>query len=318
MFLREADSAVREMGVMATAMTVTGGMSVALRLFTTGFDRTLLSSIFILAMVLAAGAGAVRLGQIVEAARALLRQGYDHRALASAAVLARQELLEERELARAVPGNARREGLGLVAIGALKSAAMVMVVLGGWGPGWFQAMALVGAIVLPTVTLRKFWQILRPGRGGWLRALAGKMGRALLGMARIGLGARRAPPDVAAGELTVVAIGQDAVGLFRALSAADQHRLADLQPVITRLAADATRLHEAGDAPGAREKLATVAAALDTIRLDLLRVRAGALSAMELTEQIAIVSRVHDQIQDHEEAEAQIGRLLRGHTPTPA
>jgi hypothetical protein len=78
------------------------------------------------------------------------------------------------------------------------------------------------------------------------------------------------------------------------------------------------RLHEAGDAPGAREKLATVAAALDTIRLDLLRVRAGALSAMELTEQIAVVSRVHDQIQDHEEAEAQIGRLLRGHTPTPA
>ncbi len=263
-FLREADIAVREIGVMATAVTVTGSLALALRLFSSGINQSILSSIFVLAMVLAGGAGLVRLGQILEAARALLRQGYDHRSLAGAALSAREEQVEERALAVAAPGHSRREGAGLVALGVVKSAAMIAVTIGGWGPGWVQGIALVGAIVVPTVTVRKLWLTLRPGRGGWLKALAGNVGRGLLRLASLGLGHRGSPPDVAASDLTVAAIGQDADAMFRALPQADRQRLASLQPVIAKLTADAAQLHAAGDLPGARTRLATVAAALDT------------------------------------------------------
>jgi len=316
-FLREADAAVREIGVMATAVTVTGSLALALRLFSSGINQSILSSVFVLAMILAGGAGLVRLGQILEAARALLRQGYDHRSVAAAATRAREEQLEEQGLALAVTGASRREGLGLVVIGTIKSAAMIAVTLGGWGPGWLEGIALVGAIVLPTVTVRKLWQMLRPGRGGWLKALAGNLGRGLMRVASLGLGPRGAPPDVAASDLTVAAIGQDADAMFRALPPADRQRLASLQPVIAKLTADAAQLHAAGDLPGARSRLATVAAALDTIRLDLLRVRAGNLSAMELTDQLGVIADVHEAIRRHESAEAEVVRLLGDPSPTP-
>jgi hypothetical protein len=316
-FLREADAARREMGVMATTMLASGGVAMALRLFASGINQSILSSVFWLAMVLAGAAGAVRLGQILEAARTLRRQGYDHPAVAHAANLARAEQAEELALTGATTPRARFEGLGLVAAGVAKSTALIVIVLKGWGPGWFEALAIVGAVVIPTVTLRKLWSMVRPATGRWLTLLAGRAGKLLVRIAGFGLGRRALAAPPAGAEPTVVAIGADAEALFEALPAEDRARLSSLRPVIARLMADARVLHEARDSPGARERLATVAAALDTLRLDLMRVRAGAISALELTAQVEVVAQLHDQLEAQADAERSLERFLARPDPTP-
>ena len=316
-FLREADAARREMGVMATTMLASGGIALTLRLFASGINQSILSSVFWLAMVLAGAGGAVRFGQVLGAARLLRRQGYDHPAVSRAAAAARAEQEEEWQLAQVGSRRTRFEGAGLVAAGLAKSTALIAIVLNGWGPGWFEALAIVGAVVVPTVTLRKLWSMIRPARGGWLSALAGRAGKALLGLAGVGLGRTAQAPPLDAADHTVIAIGADAMALFDALPETDRARLAELRPAIARLVADARLLRGAGDAPGAPERLATVAAALEALRLDLLRVRAGALSALDLTGPVEAVTRLHDELLLREGAERSVERLLSRPDPTP-
>lgn len=316
-FLREADAARREMGVMATAVVVTGGTAAGLHFLASGLNQSILASVFGIAMVLAGAGGAVRLGQVLDAARALRRQGYDHRALAHAARVTREEQVEERRLADADHQRERFEGAGLVAAGVAKSVALMALALSGWGPGWLQALAIVGSVVVPTVTLRKFWSMIRPAGTGWLTALAGRPGKLMLSFAGLGLGKRGVSRPPSPADHTVVAIGADAEALFGSLSPGEQQRLEGALPVIQRLRREVEALHGAGDAPGAPERLATAVAALEAIRLDLLRVRAGMAQGGDLTGQVEAVARLHQALEDRAAAEADVERDLapRGVTP---
>jgi hypothetical protein len=125
------------------------------------------------------------------------------------------------------------------------------------------------------------------------RFTQGRFGRWLFGAARVGLGDER-PPRIAGGEPTVVAIARAADQLFAALPAAQRKPLGDVPAVIQRLEAEALALH--GGDSAADEREASAVAALESLRLDLLRVSAGSAPKGELTRDLADVERIGAEI----------------------
>lgn len=130
---------------------------------------------------------------------------------------------------------------------------------------------------------------------------------------------RRAAPALPSAQPTELFLADQALGLFRALPGAQQQRLAEVGRTIERLAQEAVRLRArdgelataiaATGAPdeAARDivrrefeqeravvahRLAETLAALDTLRLDLLRLRAGTATPEGLTAALEVVRRV--------------------------
>ncbi|MBK8002615.1 MAG: serine/threonine protein kinase [Gemmatimonadetes bacterium] len=156
------------------------------------------------------------------------------------------------------------------------------------------------------------------GKPGLMSRFAVWKGRKLLQLA--GLGRRTpAPPALPAAAPTEVLLAGQAEGLFAALPPAQQERLADVGRTLRQLSTEATALRArdeelaqaeaAAGGPGdpARDqvraefaaerrrvavKLAERLAALDTLRLDLLRLRAGTATPEGLTGALEVVRRV--------------------------
>jgi serine/threonine-protein kinase len=112
----------------------------------------------------------------------------------------------------------------------------------------------------------------------WLRWLAGPFGRMVFGLAGLGLhGVAPAPhPDSMPAERIVEAA---AVSLFNQLSPELQQRFTALPDVGDELCC---RVEELRDEPGHGEELSRVIGALERLRLDLLRLKAGEGSADEV------------------------------------
>ncbi|HTK49172.1 MAG TPA: serine/threonine-protein kinase [Gemmatimonadaceae bacterium] len=145
--------------------------------------------------------------------------------------------------------------------------------------------------------------------------------------------------------LTEVALGRATDHLFEALPKASRRELAALPETVRRLETDAGRLRTTivalddqlaafgrGDALGdderirvadelratrttAAERLATTVTAIETIRLDLLRLQMGSVGLDSVTASLDAARSIGEQIAASLEAQETVERLLRGDSP---
>ena len=183
------------------------------------------------------------------------------------------------------------------------------------------------------------------------RAIAfwkGKWGARVARLASLGL--RKADrPVIGMPLLTEVALGRATDHLFEALPKASRRELASLPDTVRRLERDAGRLRDSivklddqlamfdrgGDALAdeerarvavelsatrqlAAERLATTVAALENIRLDLLRLQMGSAGLESVTASLDAARRVGDQIAESLAAQAAVEQLLREDLRSPS
>jgi len=138
------------------------------------------------------------------------------------------------------------------------------------------------ALLTPALVIRRLAALRGERRSWWHRVLRSRRGRVLWKIATLGLG--RVPERTLGGEPTAVAVGGAVQRLFETLPAAEQRLLADVPDLAARLEARAMR----AGGPEATEAMV----ALETLRLDLMRLRAGQLDADGLTEDLAKLREV--------------------------
>jgi serine/threonine-protein kinase len=281
-FLREAGAAGGEIGTALAA----SGASLAVLGGTLAFDSSLFAWVSVAtyasAAALAGALAGIRGWRVVSGARALLRRGYGHGAVRAALAAEARERADDVGALAPTPAGGRRR-VATVSAGALATGVGVALTNGDV-PLVVGLAGLATSIVAPTLTARALWCGWAPGRDVWERMLAGGVGRAAFRAAGVGLpSAERAalPP---ANEPTMVALGRAAGELFDALPAAERARFAEVPALVARLQDDAERLEaRAGDDPAAAERRQLTVAALEAVRLDLLRLHAGRGSADQLT-----------------------------------
>jgi len=176
------------------------------------------------------------------------------------------------------------------------------------------------------------------------RAIAfwkGKWGARIAKLASIGL-KKAERPALGMPLLTEVALGRATDHLFEALPKASRRELAALPDTVRRLEGDAGRLRDSigklddqlavfdrgaetladiertrvaeelrGTRHLAAERLATTVAALENIRLDLLRLQMGSTGIESVTASLDAARRIGDQITDALAAQAAVEQLLR-------
>jgi serine/threonine-protein kinase len=315
-FVADAQAASGEIGTALTA----GAVAIALQFVPTiggsGFIFGDLFTAVAYAAVtgLSVGLATVRFAQVAGRARSLLAGGYAHDAVRPALAMADRDALEE-------PGslsdrrNASRNALATAGLGA------VLTPLALWlsnvpNSGVLQFTGFASSILVPTLTIRNLWAHARRDRPSlWNRLLAGRAGRWLFRLAGVGLRNRPAALP-AAGEPTAIALGRAVDAVFEALPADVRASLADVPRLIDRLEADALALRARND-PAAADRLATVVAALETLRLDLFRLHAGSVTPGELTANLDAVRRVGEEVDARLAAHADVERLLTEREPTP-
>ncbi|MGH7591560.1 MAG: protein kinase domain-containing protein, partial [Gemmatimonadales bacterium] len=300
-----------------------------------------------------AGATVTPMLYLVNAARRLRLLGYAHADVAPAfkaeIELAREErgsgLATSGRLERALKRIAQMAG----SVAGLSAATLITVMLAGWrspeavlglsvalvGSGLTAIAGLLGYLSLrqrSTDIDAEFWgRVWRSRVGKWAFALA----RPLVG--------RRAIGPAMTHRATELSLGMAAEQLFESLPKATRHALGDLPQLLERLQRDAQALREKldrlQDALGAagdraaleeyaeirsirdavQERLADAVGALETIRLNLLRLHAGALTIEGLTTHLDIAVEVSDAVERLVAAqdEVELGLLPRERTPTP-
>ncbi|HEX5004520.1 MAG TPA: serine/threonine-protein kinase [Gemmatimonadales bacterium] len=254
------------------------------------------------------------------AIRDAIRRGYDYGDI-RAALLGTDE---DRE-----PVSGRAKVLAATGwLAALVAAGAAWVLTGTTGGAWhplLQIGADVAVIFLPLSAGR--WaaaQLSAPtaqGPSWWDRWWAGRLGR---WMARLA-GGRAAPALPVANEPTELALGRAAEALFAALPAAEQRGLIEVPAVIRQLERDAQALRRqdatltralaeaagrhdlARDLEAAKRataaKLATVMSALESLRIDLLRVSAGQAAGPGLTDHLEAARRIGREVDARVELE---------------
>ena len=232
-----------------------------------------------------------------------------------------------------------RNGPGAFGVDGDRLYAVSMVVAGG-----FAVFSMVG-LAAGYIRIRTAAQLAALKVNFW----KGKWGARLARLAGVGLG----PVEQRAlgmPLLTEVALGRATDHLFRALPRSVRKELADLPAIVQRLERDATALRAsidaiddqlsvydrgaarahtaAGDASSieqdlrvtratASEHLAATVAALENIRLDLLRLRMGSTTVESVTASLEAAHRVGEQINLAVEAQDEVERVLRlPHAPT--
>jgi serine/threonine-protein kinase len=249
------------------------------------------------------GLSAARATQLFSQARDLLKRGYAHHALRAGLELAERRDLEEEKMeprtSGASPWLTAGAGVAITALGV--GAGIVVesdVVL---------VISLATAVGGPMLTIRRLWSQLGAPKW-WRRLLKGRLGRWVFRIGRIGLPDRpEALPDQ--GERTEVVLGGVAEQLFTALPADQREKLGDVPVLVAKLEADALALRERGETPETVERLAATVAALETLRLDLLRLHAGNVTLDELTQDIEAAQQVRLEIDRHLEAAREVEDL---------
>jgi serine/threonine-protein kinase len=305
-FLRDAEGASGEIG---TSFAVgAAAMGIYWAFFTGDFMAPL---VFYPVTALGIGLAGARFGQVIGKARELVHQGYDHAAVQPAVTLEERRRLAEQPPVPEARRGMTRDTRWLVSMGVLKTGvALWLTSLDG--PVALNFLGAAGAIMIPVITVRKLVSDLRRGKPPfWSRLLHGALGRLVFRIAR--LGARAAPPPApTAGEPTVLALGRAADEVFRALPPAQQARLAEVPDLIARLEADAVMLKARAGTEPTDGRHATAVAALETLRLDLLRLQAGTATMDELTRNLDAVRRVGEDIDAALAGRREVEDLLKG------
>jgi eukaryotic-like serine/threonine-protein kinase len=347
----------RKMWALAVspAMLMTGGFV----LMTTSLPH-LFTTLGYVGLIRAIGAGNVLLGALMPLIlttrwlRPLMRGGYGVSDIAGALRASfdarREELLFE---FGAKPTVREKRLTEITVAGAtLNLGAWTALALGATAP-WLLPFAFVTGMwpiagVFSATTSRA-----RSSKGSWwARRWEGAMGRLLTKLARIKLGARSAGAD----RPTEMAIAFSAQALYDELPKPLRQSLGDVPALVNQLEqqARATREHMAAlderiasatagrasvhmgelqeslvaDLTAARarasERLADLLAALEATRLDLLRLRAGHVTADQITHTMSAATALGDNIEWLLAARAEIDAALRisprrmGAEPTPA
>ncbi len=160
-------------------------------------------------------------------------------------------------------------------------------------------------------------------QGFWSRFWSSRFGRLAFAKATFGL----KPVSVAeAGGPTAVVLADAAEQMLRALPPGERERLDGLPDVIRelRMAAERARermamVPEGNERRQASERLATSVAALDGVRLELLRLRTGLAPTAGLTDQLKAALQLGEDVDARLSAIRQVERMLGSTTPiTPA
>jgi eukaryotic-like serine/threonine-protein kinase len=233
--------------------------------------------------------GAVRLGRLTADVRSLLRAGYGLEHVRRAIAVDEQARVEE----DGAPQRSRWSRVTTVWLASGIAAAAGGMLLAHSDSTALSLLGLGTAIIAPTIAIRRVVGDWLGGRSLLRRLTQGRLGRWMFGAASIGLGDRPVP-RVAGAEPTVVAIARAADELYLGLPDESRRQLGDVQTVINRLAAEVLALHRSDGPAGERE--AAAVAALESLRLDLLRLSAGGAPTGELTRDLDEAARIGERI----------------------
>ena len=140
----------------------------------------------------------------------------------------------------------------------------------------------------------------------WYRVWAGKVGRAFFWLAGLGLKttARPALPSV---ERTELVLGRSALSAYKALPEAERRQARDLPGVLERLETGAEALRARGDTG---ESLTEAVAALEHLRLALVKRQSGVGSPSDLTLVLERARAIGDHVDRRIAAAAEVQALL--------
>ncbi len=291
---------------------------------------------------LVAGLTVVPLAILVGRVRRLLQSGFDHGDLVLGFKAELEQQTEERGFGIG-PGATGVERLLRVAglAGAVTTFGGIVLanVLPGYGMasamGWFVGL---GALVM--VGCGFGWLVLLQRRRDvdtdvYGRFWRGPLGRWLFGLARALTPARSLPAPLTH-RPTELSLGMAADKLFADLPKETQHQLHDLPDVVRRLEDDAQRMRkrldelqdalgDGGDTPSRQDRITTdlraervlvqqrlkdAVAALETIRLNLLRLHAGTATVKHLTTDLGLARQVAREVDLLLESQREVEDLL--------
>jgi hypothetical protein len=140
----------------------------------------------------------------------------------------------------------------------------------------------------------------------WYRIWAGRAGRAFFWLAGIRLKttARQALPSV---ERTELVLGRSALDAYKALPDAEQRAARDLPAVVERLETGTEALRARGETG---ESLTEAVAALEHLRLALVKRQSGAGSPSDLTLVLARARAIGEHVDQRLAAQAEVDALL--------
>ena len=309
-FVREADHVGSEVANAIGASTI----STILAVVATVMPRppgNLFGMSFVIVMYLAvtfsmAGLAGVRIVQLLARARRLLVAGYGHSAVRPALLgEAREQDLEER-----APTSVKRT-MTEVALGVAGTVGSIFLL--GAAPGdTLQLIGFTGSVAIPVLVVRRALEARRAQGGWWSRLLRGPVGRWMFRAASLGLGKRASLPAI--GEPTSVALRNELATLFAALPSAQRSEFGALPELAVRLERQAELLRDRTPNPETDRRLQSVVAALEMLRLDLLRLSAADVDTGDLTRDLDDARRLSDDIDARLEANEEVRRLLRSDT----
>ena len=297
-------------------------------------------------------------GYLTVQARRLMLQGFAHSdlepAFKSEIDQSREELALERPRARErlekfLRFTAKASVLTVLAALGFNAAVRFHVLPEfSWPATLYLTVPLL--IFMPTVALASAIGMLAIGQRTrdvdtefWSKLWSGRLGRAMFAVAKRFLG-KRTRQSAMTHRATELSLGMAAEQLFDSLPKDTRVALGDLPAVLRRLQDDAQLLRKrsddvqealasAGDGASAMEyaevralrdelraKLGEAVGALETIRLNLLRLHAGAATVQGLTTHLGLAAEVSEQVERLIGAHADVDRLLsfpRYSTPTP-
>jgi len=278
---------------------------------------------------------------MVVAARKLLRRGFeaadlrvafDHEIEVLREEFASAGLRERRGLERAAAVSTAVFGLGT--LGAMWMAGAGME--SGMRPALSMASPLLATATLASLLVRARLRARRPHSApeSWAKLWLGKVGRAAFALARR-FGGRPAEGAATTHRATEMAIGMAASELFASLPRETRRALGDVPRIIDSLQHDAEvlRAHhlrlqdslaDAGDAAAGEpyadvralrdeigERHREVVSTLERMRLDLLRLHAGAMSVDGVTTQVGLASEVAQEVRRLLDARGELERFMK-------
>ncbi len=140
----------------------------------------------------------------------------------------------------------------------------------------------------------------------WHRLWAGRPGRLFFRVAGMGI----KPPErraIVSADATELVLGRSALAAYNALPAAEREQVKDVPAVVERLEKEAEALRARGETG---ERLAETVAALENLRLGMLKLRAGTGTVGDLTEWLERAREVGDYVDRRIAADREVKGLL--------
>ncbi|HXM37109.1 MAG TPA: serine/threonine-protein kinase [Gemmatimonadales bacterium] len=301
-FLSESRAQVRAQYIgpfIAAAVLVPMGLNLLLDSVFTGHPPTVFrGGLVVIAAVLFTAAVASPIALAVRSVRRLLNAGYRHEDLVHGLGLELARRREEQEFGGGGGGATwwerwmRTKMYASLGLAALSGAAAFLLPY----PAVLFAFGLFGlscatAVATGFAALAASRSRLDDAEGRRFRFWKGRIGRWLFKLARLGFTGHPGLPPVA-DRPTEIALGLAALELFEALPADARQVLGDLPAVVRALEDRVRRLRGNGQDPALGEALG----ALETIRLDLLRLHGGIGSLDGLTADLGAAREIGAQV----------------------